>query len=104
MSQFITVHEKINGTPVAINTDHIFTICTGVTGTTISLRSKNFIWCRETMDEILQMIEAVAGYPVKDNDGCKDCRFEYLEPDREPCRYCKNAYFNRYERRPGENE
>lgn len=67
MSQFITVHEKINGTAVAINTDHIFTICTGVTGTTISLRSRNFVWCRETLDEILQMIEAVAVIR------CKDC-------------------------------
>ena len=78
MSQFITVHEKINGTAVAINTDHIFTICTGVTGTTISLRSRNFIWCRETMDEILQMIEAVAGHPTHNDVGelirCKECK------------------------------
>ena len=61
MSMFITVHEKINGTAVAINTDHIFTICTGVTGTTITLRTRNFIWCTETMDEILQMIERRPG-------------------------------------------
>ena len=104
MSMFITVHEKINGTAVAINTDHIFTICTGVTGTTITLRTRNFIWCTETMDEILQMIEAVAGYPVKDSDGCKGCRYEHLESDREPCRNCQKCYINRYRRRPGGNE
>ena len=61
MSQFITVHEKINGTAVAINTDHIFTICTSDTGTSISLGTINFVWCTETMDEILQMIERRPG-------------------------------------------
>lgn len=100
MSMFITVHEYNSDTAVAINADHILTICTGDTGTTITLRSLNYVWCTETMDEILQMIGTVAGYPTKDSDGCKGCRYEHLEQGREPCCYCKKCYIDRYKRRP----
>ena len=78
MSQFIIIHCKAGNEPVAINADYILTIYTGETGTTITTRQNQIVWCTETMDEILQMIEAVAGHPTHNDVGelirCKECK------------------------------
>lgn len=100
MSQFIIIHAKNDNEPVAINADYILTIYTGETGTTITTRQKQIIWCTEAMGEILQMIGAVAGYPTKDSDGCKGCIYEHFEQGRDPCCYCKKCFIDRYKRRP----
>ena len=78
MSQFIIIHCKTGNEPVAINADYILTIYTGETGTTITTRQNQIVLCTETMDEILQMIEAVAGHPTHNDVGelirCKECK------------------------------
>jgi len=78
MSQFIIIHCKDGNEPVAINADYILTIYTGETGTTITTRQNQIVWCTETMDEIMQMIEAVAGHPTHNDVGelirCKECK------------------------------
>jgi len=79
MSQFIIIHCKTGNEPVAINADYILTIYTGETGTTITTRQKQIVWCTETMDEILQMIGAVTVIR------CKDCKHKYIKDNVWTC-------------------
>ena len=107
MSQFIIIHCKDGNEPVAINADYILTIYTGETGTTITTRQNQIVWCTETMDEILQMIDeqpTVDAQSVRHGKWrhygrmltCSECGTMFYDDIMEYCgnavpRYCPNC-------------